>query len=96
MRQTLLGWKMVDNGEYTCDEYLHLHVIPKENSELLNRVTSPILSGETIHTAWGNVLNEKERYIVISPYNFVSPIQECPDTKSITSYLQERYWNIIS
>jgi hypothetical protein len=34
MRQTLLGWKMIEAGEYNCDEYIHLHIIPKNNKEL--------------------------------------------------------------
>ena len=92
MRQTLLGWKMVENGEYSCDEYVHLHIIPNKNKELLERVTSPGLSGETISDAWRNVLKDKDRYIVISPRDFISPVQACPDTKSIIIYLRERYW----
>jgi len=51
MRQTLLGWKMTENGEYSCDEYVHLHVIPHENRELLERVTSPGLNGKTMSDA---------------------------------------------
>ena len=43
MRQTLLGWQMVKAGEYGCSDYLHLHVIPVKNQELLERVTSPYL-----------------------------------------------------
>lgn len=92
MRQTLLGWKMVGNNEYACDEFVHLHIIPKENKELLDRVTSPKLKGKSMSVAWKNVLKEKQRYLVISPNDFMSPIYSCQDTKSIVSYLQARYW----
>ncbi len=46
MRQTLLGWKMVQHREYNCDEWIHLHVIPEGNVELRERVTSPALRSE--------------------------------------------------
>ncbi|WDN90933.1 hypothetical protein BuS5_03904 [Desulfosarcina sp. BuS5] len=92
MRQTLLGWMMVNAREYQCDEYLHLHIIPKQNTELRDRVTSPKLSGKNMSEAWESVLKEPERYLVISPDEFLSPVATCKDTKSILSYLQERYW----
>ncbi len=92
MRQTLLGWKMVEDGEYSCDEFVHLHIVPKENKELLDRVTSPKLKGNSMSEAWQGVLKEKKRYLVISPEKFILPIYLYEDTKSITSYLQIRYW----
>ncbi len=38
---------------------------------------------------------KKERefvYIVISPENFIKPASICPDTQSIITYLEKRYW----
>jgi Restriction Endonuclease associating with ARP len=98
MRQTLLGWKMVQAGEYQCDEYIHLHVIPAGNVELRERITSPNLRsrGGNMSDAWKSVLREPERYIVISPEKFTEPAFVCPDTKSIMTYLQKRYWNMIN
>ena len=84
---------MVQHGEYGCDEYMHLHVIPTANRELLDRVTSPGLTGKTMSEAWKNVLRESERYIVISPEDLLKPIGACSDTDSILGYLQERYWD---
>ncbi len=92
MRQTLLGWKMVQSLEYNCDEYIHLHVIPPKNKELKERVTSPDLIGKTMSEAWRNVLCEPERYQVISPEEFLLPIKGCPDTSAILTYLNRRYW----
>ncbi|MBW1801314.1 MAG: hypothetical protein JRJ85_11375 [Deltaproteobacteria bacterium] len=91
MRQTLLGWKMVQAGEYQCDEYLHVHVIPEGNIELRNRVTSPGLNGINVTEAWRSVLREPERYRVISPENFTKSAFTCPDTLSIRTYLEKRY-----
>ncbi len=92
MRQTLLGWKMVQHNEYGCDEFIHVHVIPEENIELKKRITSPGLKGRDISEAWKNVLREPQRYSVISPEDFLQPARDCSDTKSLTSYLKERYW----
>ncbi len=92
MRQTLLGWKMVENNEYSCNEFVHLHIIPKENKELLDRVTSPKLKGNSMSDAWKNILKEKQKYLVISPNDFILPISSSQDTRSIVSYLQTRYW----
>ena len=95
MRQTLLGWKMVQAGEYQCDEYMHVHVIPENNTELRDRVTSPGLNGRNISEAWKSVLKDPEQYIVISPEEFIKPSSVCPDTQSIITYLEKRYWNEI-
>lgn len=95
MRQTLLGWKMVQAGEYQCDEYIHIHVIPESNLELRNRVTSPGLNASNMSDAWKSVLREPGGYKVISPEEFMKPAFTCPDTQSIRSYLQKRYWRKI-
>jgi hypothetical protein len=93
MRQTLLGWKIVQNGEYGCDEYIHLHVIPAANKELKDRVTSPGLDGDSMSAAWKNVLAQPAHYRPISPEEFLSPGRQCKDTASIFTYLESRYWN---
>ena len=92
MRQTLIGWKMVQAGEYECDEYIHVHVIPEDNVELRDRVTSPRLKGDTMSEAWKSVLREPGRYKVIPPEEFIEPAFICSDTNSIKTYLEKRYW----
>jgi len=94
MRQTLLGWKMVQNHEYGCDEYVHLHVIPANNEDLKNRVTSPGLTGETMSGAWKNVLREPDRYRVVSPDEFLAPLADFDETKMLHVYLSKRYWKL--
>jgi len=91
-RQTLLGWKMVQNSEYGCDEYLHLHIIPVENKKLRETVTSPGLAGNSMSDAWKQCLTEPNRYIVKTPEDFIKPVSACKDTSSILHYLSERYW----
>jgi hypothetical protein len=93
MRQTLLGWLMVQNNEYNCDEYLHIHVIPEKNFRLRETITSPRLEGNSMSDAWLRLLKKPEQYIVISPEKFLMPIALCTDSLSIKKYLSERYWN---
>lgn len=92
MRQTLLGWQMVTRKEYECEDWVHLHVIPDDNKELKNTITSPYLKGSNIEEAWKSVLIEPYRYISIDPKKLIYPIKECLDTKSLLTYLERRYW----
>ena len=92
MRQTLLGWKMAQNHEYGCDEYIHLHVIPASNKELKDRVTSPGLTSETMSDAWKNTLKEPDRYQIFSPDEFLAPLGDFDETQTLHTYLSKRYW----
>jgi hypothetical protein len=67
-------------------------VIPNENKELRETITSPGLSGNDITEAWKTVLKQLEKYIAIDPQQFLSPVFECPDTRAIMSYFGKRYW----
>jgi hypothetical protein len=90
MRQTLLAWKMVEAGEHGCDEYIHIHVIPEGNKELLK--TTQKLPGDSLTEAWQGVLKEPERYRKLDPQELLNPVVGLPDTKSIVLYLEARYW----
>jgi len=94
MRQTLLGWRMVQRRDYQCDEWIHLHVIPEDNAEMRERITSPGLRsrGDNISDVWKSVLREPTRYMTITPEEFLRPAWGCPDTHSIAAYLEKRYW----
>ncbi|HDD62719.1 MAG TPA: hypothetical protein ENF22_09365 [Chloroflexi bacterium] len=92
-RQTLLGWQMVKAGEYGCSDYLHLHVIPKDNLDLRDRVTSPGLPGKAMSEAWKAILKSSRRYRVVTPEKLLEPTKSTRDTKSIHDYLSQRYEN---
>lgn len=94
MRQTLLASKMVAAGEYDCDDYLHVHVIPRGNSKLRETITSPPLrtAGTNMSQAWKSALKEPSRYVVLTPQEFLQPAGESNDTRSIMNYLSKRYW----
>ena len=92
MRQTLLGWEMVRRKEYCCEDCVHIHVIPRDNLELKNKITSPGLKGKNMEDAWKGILRKPEKYMVKDPQDFLNPVKNCPDTKSMISYLERRYW----
>jgi hypothetical protein len=74
MRQTLLGWKMTEAGEYNCDEYIHLHIIPAGNKELKSRITSPDLAGHDMPDSWKRALVNSGKYKVFSPEELFEPL----------------------
>jgi hypothetical protein len=92
MRQTLLAWKLIENEDHCCSDYYHIHVIPDENVDLLNNITSAGMEGENISDAWKRVLKDPDKYKHISPKNFLEPCLEIVDSKSFLSYLEKRYW----
>jgi hypothetical protein len=101
MRQTLLGWKMVENNEFDCNEYLHVHVIPEKNIALLNNVTASVLKkfGNTICEAWKGALIKPDRYKIVSPEHLLKPltldpINSDPEAKKLLDYLKARYWDV--
>ena len=96
MRQMLLAWKMVQAGDYDCDDFIHLHVIPSGNVELLKTNRSPYLPGNNLTDAWKSALRNPEKYKIIDPKELLDPIKNIQDTKSILRYLAGRYWEQIS
>lgn len=92
MRQTLLGWEMVKRKEYGVEDWIHLHIIPKNNKELKENKTSPSLKGSNIEEAWKGALREPEKYKVLDPMDFLQPAKKCFDTKAFIQYLEKRYW----
>ena len=91
MLQVLLGNEMVKRQEYGATDWVHVHVIPSENTDLVNKVTSPGLKGETIGEAWKRALREPEKHITIGPKDLVNAFSLAKDTKAIARYLQKRY-----
>jgi hypothetical protein len=101
MRQTLLSWKMAEANEYGANDYIHLHIVPDENHEMLGKITSKELqkiknkSGDEpvdMQDAWESVLNDDTKYMRISPQRFLRPLKDEKDTKSLLQYLEKRYW----
>ena len=92
MRQTLWAEQMIKNNEketIEADDYLHIHVIPTENSELLDKIYP--CSGNKMEETWRTCLKDQGKYIIISPKKLLSPIieQKYPE---LYEYLNKRYW----
>jgi hypothetical protein len=90
MRQTLLGWQISKHQDYGCNSYRHVH-IPELNTEFHLNVTAP-LEGGNVSDAWRSVLKSPEFYIPTTPVSFMRPVLSGPDSRSLTDYLQRRYW----
>jgi len=92
MRQTLWAEQMVSNKEketIKADNFLHIHVIPSDNADLLEKNYK--CSGENMKLTWTNHLKDKDKYIIISPKDFLSNLNS-EKYKDLISYLDERYW----
>lgn len=94
MRHTLLIDQMVKAKEYGATDYVHIHVIPSLNIDLLGVNTAvPQLPGFTLKETWCKLLKTPGRYTSIDPKDLLEPAMYCQDTSSLISYLQMRYWD---
>jgi hypothetical protein len=89
MRQTLLTEQIIQkkiNG-LEAEDYLHIHVIPDENHELLDKIYP--CSQKGMSQTWKNCLTNPDKYVVISPTQLWSKQNRNAD---IFKYLDKRYW----
>jgi hypothetical protein len=92
MRQTLWAEQMIKNKStetLKADNYLHIHVIPSENEDLLNKNYK--CSGLNMETTWRNHLVDKNKYIIISPKELFKNL-DIKKYHDLYFYLNERYW----
>ena len=94
MRQTLWAEQVLANEAdrwYGVKNYLHLHIVPSANLDLLckNYKRFPSMTNG-METEWRNHLSNKNLYKIIDPKNFVKPIKQ--NYPELYSYLETRYW----
>jgi hypothetical protein len=92
MRQTLWAEKIIERKEtelVKVDDYIHIHVIPENNKSLLNKKYK--ISNLGMEETWRNCIKYQEKYKIISPKDFLSPIEN-EKYNDLLKYLQERYW----
>lgn len=92
MRQTLWAEQMIEHKNtetIKADDYIHIHVIPTANYELLNK-TYPC-SGKKMEATWRDCLKIQSKYIIISPKDLLSPVIE-NKYHDLFEYLEKRYW----
>ena len=91
MRQTLWAENMVRNKEnerLKVDNYLHVHVIPSENDELLWKEYK--VSRKGMEDSWRDMLIDQSTYVIIDPKTLMSPT--APKYPKLHEYLGSRYW----
>jgi len=92
MRQTLWAEQMVaykDTETIKADEFIHVHVIPKENTNLLDKIY--LRSSRNMETTWRECLQDQSKYKIISPKDLLANID--PNKYAdLKNYLETRYW----
>lgn len=92
MRQTLWAEQMISNKAtetVKADDYIHIHVIPSENHELLKKIYP--CSNNDLEGTWRSCLKDQNKYRIISPRDLFSSISS-NQYHLLTQYLEKRYW----
>ena len=97
MRQTLWAEQIIKNKEQisetlTADNFLHLHIIPKENEDLLLLNKKYKCSGLDMEKTWRKNLKDNTKYKIISPDVFLQKIDK-EEYAELINYLANRYWS---
>ncbi len=95
MRQTLWAEQMIANKadeRIQADDFIHLHIIPKENSTLLAKKYLP---EKDMETTWRNCLINQDKYKIIAPKDFLQTACVKP-YEALFEYLDVRYWRNIN
>jgi len=92
MRLQLLASAMEREGELDADIVSVLHVAPKANTELENRITSPHLDGRSndIHDLWNGLVKEG-RFIGCHTEDLLPVIAKHAPDRSWLKYMTLRY-----
>lgn len=90
MRQTLWAEQMIAHKgteRIKADDYIHIHIIPSENHELLHKKYGT----QGMEAAWRSCINYQEKYVLLSPQTFLAPVDPIRYMNLIL-YLKKRYW----
>ncbi len=93
MRQTLWSEQMIAQSKDEIikgDDYIHIHVIPRENKELLEKRYAP--SGKNMEDTWRFLIKDQSKYKIITPKDLFEPISYIEEHGNLMNYLQKRYW----
>lgn len=93
MRQTLWLEQMLahkNSENLKADDYIHVHVIPRENKELLEK--KYLASQENMEISWRSLLKDQSKYKIMSPKELLEPISLSEERSDLVNYLEQRYW----
>jgi hypothetical protein len=91
MRQTLWAEQMMnhkDTETVKADDFIHVHVIPQGNEDLLNKKYP---GGKNMETTWRDCISDQAKYKIISPKELLANINKTKYSDLI-GYLSTRYW----
>ena len=93
MRQTLWAECICNNKEeklLPAEHFVHIHVCPKENRELLDKWYAEVTNMQSMEEAWREMLTDQSFYHLVDPKDLLQPIaKKYPE---LYNYLQSRYW----
>jgi hypothetical protein len=93
MRQTLWTEQMLnhkDSERIKADNYIHVHIIPKENIDLLDKKYK--ITNKNMEESWRECLKFQNKYRIISPIEILKCIDK-DKYSDLLEYLKERYWS---
>ncbi|MDD6976884.1 MAG: hypothetical protein PUI72_00945 [Prevotellaceae bacterium] len=93
MRQTLWAECICNNKEENvlpAEHFVHIHVCPKENEELLDKWYAEVTNKPSMEEAWREMLSDQSLYHLVDPKELLRPIAK--SYPELYNYLQERYW----
>lgn len=93
MRQTLWAEQMIkykDDEILKADNFLHVHIIPSENGDLLQKKYR--CSGLGMEVTWRNILKDQSKYIIVDPENILTGMAGNPEYLDLRNYLTTRYY----
>jgi len=91
MRQTLWAEQMIKNKNsetLKADNYIHVHIIPPENKDLLNKTYK--CSGSNMEETWRKYLKDQSKYLIISPDKLLNGL-DINKYNGLLKYLKIRY-----
>jgi hypothetical protein len=91
MRQTLWAEQMIknkDNETLTANNFIHLHIIPENNYDLLRKVYK--CSGLDMENTWRKHLRDQSKYLILSPEKLLKGI-DSKKYNELLVYLKTRY-----
>lgn len=93
MRLQLLAKAMERNHEMGADVVTVMHIAPRANTELVERITSPKLAshGTTVHEVWNSLLTDKESFKGLYFEDFLPVIAGHAPNKAWAKWMNLRY-----
>jgi hypothetical protein len=92
MRQTLWAEQIIHKKtteKVKADNYMHLHIIPNENTDLLDKIYS--CSKMNMEDTWRKCIIGQDKYKIITPQNFLKNVTGVKFIE-LKKYLSIRYW----